>query len=180
MGDVANVVSGPAKLFVAPVGTAIPNLTGNVSAFAAFTDVGFTDKGVEFDYSATDKDIEVDELTSPVDILIDKEKVEINVVLAETTLENLYFCISGGTLASATELTVGGKVRPSEFVLGIHGPGPNGGTRQIIVYRAMPQGNPKVHWQRNDKTMFAAKFRGLADSTRADGANICGIEDFGT
>src|SRR5437868_4664234 len=116
MGDVANVISGPGKLFLAPKGTALPTLSGAEADFSAFSNPGFTDKGIEIDYTSTDKDIDVDELTTPVDVLITAEKLVVNVVLAETTLENLYFCISGGTLVSASELTVGGKVRPSEFV----------------------------------------------------------------
>jgi len=184
MGNVSNVISGSAQLFYAPAGTAVPTLTGNVGAFGTFTEVGFTDKGIELDYTATDKDIEVDELTSPVDVLITKEKLEISVVLAESTLENLFIAISGGTLVSAAELTIGGKVRPTEFLLGVHGPAPNPtnplvvGVRQIIIYRAMPKGNPKMHYTRRDKVMYQAKFEALADSTRADGANLCAIQDF--
>lgn len=178
MGDVANVISGPAKCFVLPAGSVV-TLTGSEADFAAGEDVGFTDKGIEFDYTSTDKDIEVDELTAPVDVLITKEKVEVNLVMAETTLTNLFRCISGGTLVSATQLTIGGKVRPTEFVLGIQGRSPEtNGVRQILIYRAMPKGNPKVHYQRKDKTMFACKFEGLADSTRDDGANLCDIQDF--
>jgi hypothetical protein len=179
MGNVANVVSGPAQLFIAAAGTAVPNLTGSVSDFSAFANPGFTDKGIEFDYTSTDKDIEVDELTSAVDVLITKEKVEVTVVLAEVTLTNLYYCISGGVLVSATDLTIGGAVRPNEFLLGIQGPSPaTNKVRQVLIYRVMPKGNPKMHFQRKDKLMYACKFEALADSTRANGANICIVKDF--
>ncbi len=179
MGDVANVISGPAKLFLAPKGTAIPTLTGSETDFASFSTPGFTDKGIEIDYTSTDKDIDVDELTTPVDVLITAEKLIVNVVLAETTLENLYFCISGGVLVSANELTIGGKVRPSEFVLGVMGPAPSTNkTRQVLIYRVMPKGNPKIHYQRKDKVMFACQWQGLGDSSRPDGANLCDIQDF--
>lgn len=179
MGDVANVVSGPAKLFIAAAGTGIPTLTGNESDFANFTNPGFTDKGIEIDYTSTDKDIEVDELTTAVDVLITHEKMIINVAMAETTLQNLYYCISGGTLVSATEITIGGKVRPSEFILGVMGPSPSTNKiRQILIYRVMPKGNPKIHYQRKDKVMYACQWQGLGDSSRADGANLCDIQDF--
>lgn len=181
MANVANVISGPAQLFLAPAGTAVPTLTGTTANFPSptWSNPGYTDKGIEFDYTATDKDIEVDEVTSPVDVLITKEKVEVTVVLAETTLQNLYFCISGGVLVSATDLTIGGAVRPNEFLLAIQGPAPStNATRQILIYRCMPKGNPKIHYQRKDKLMFACKFDALADSTRANGANLCEIKDF--
>jgi len=179
MGDVANVISGPGQLFIAPKGTALPTLTGNASDFALFSQPGFTDKGIEIDYTSTDKDIDVDELTTPVDVLITAEKLIVNVSLAETTLQNLYFCISGGTLVSASELTIGGKVRPSEFILGVMGPAPSTNLiRQILIYRVMPKGNPKLHYQRKDKVMYACQWQGLGDSSRADGANLCDIKDF--
>ena len=179
MGDVANVISGPAQLFIAPDGIAFPTLTGNVNNFAAFSQPGFTDKGIEFDYASTDKDIDVDELTSPVDVLITGEKLTVTVSLAETTLQNLFFAISGGTLLTANELVIGGKVRPSRFVLGIMGPAPSTNlTRQILIYRAVPKGTVKMHYQRKDKLMYQAQFQALGLSTLPDGQNLCKIQDF--
>lgn len=178
MGDVANVVSGPAQLFIAAKGTAA-TLTGNVADFGAFEEIGFTDKGIEFDYTATVKEIEVDELTASVDELITKESLEVTAAMAETTLTNFYRCISGGVLVSPTELTIGGQVRPTEFVLGIHAPSvEDTPVRQILIYRAMAKGTPKIHWQRKDKVMFSGKWHALADSTKADGANLCEVKDF--
>lgn len=179
MADVANVISGPATLFVAPDGTAIPTLTGNATDFAAFSQPGYTDKGIEFDYSSTDKDIDVDELTSPVDVLITAEKLTVTVSLAETTLQNLFNAISGGTLTTSSRLDIGGKLRPSRFVLGIMGPAPTTlATRQILIYRAIPAGTVKMHYQRKDKLMYAASFRALGLSTLALGQNMCTIQDF--
>lgn len=179
MGDVANVISGPATLFVAPDGTTLPTLTGAATNFAAFSQPGFTDKGIEFDYSSTDKDIDVDELTSPVDVLITGEKLTVTCSLAETTLENLFFAISGGTLVGTNQLNIGGKIRPSRFVLGIMGPAPSTNlTRQILIYRVIPKGTVKMHYQRKDKLMYAAQFQALGLSTLPIGENLCQIKDF--
>ena len=179
MADVANVISGPATLFVAPDGTAIPTLTGAATDFAAFSQPGYTDKGIEFDYSSTNKEIDVDELTSPVDVLITQEKLTVTVTLAESTLQNLFYSISGGTLTTASRLDIGGKVRPTRFVLGIMGPAPTTlATRQIIIYRAIPNGTVKMHYQRKDKLMYAASFQALGLSTLPLGQNMCVIQDF--
>lgn len=181
MGDVANVISGPAQLFVAldDGSVPIPTLTGNATDFAAFDQPGFTDKGIEFDYASTDKDIDVDELTSPVDVLITAEKLTITVALAETTLTNLFYSISGGTLAGASQLTIGGKVRPTRFILGVMGPAPTTNlTRQILVYRAVPKGTVKMHYQRKDKLLYSAQFQALGRSDFPDGQNMCKIQDF--
>jgi hypothetical protein len=181
MGEVANVISGPAQLFVAPDdGTVpLPTLTGSASDFSAFTQPGYTDKGIEFDYSSTDKDIDVDELTSPVDVLITAEKLTVTVALAETTLTNLFLSISGGTLISANELVIGGKVRPTRFILGIMGPAPTTLlTRQILIFRTVPKGTVKMHYQRKDKLLYSAQFQALGRSDFAQGQNLCRIKDF--
>jgi len=183
MGNVANVISGPAQLFVhADDGTIDPTtltLTGAASDFSAFVSPGYTDKGIEFDYASTDKDIDVDELTSPVDVLITAEKLTLTVALAETTLQNLYYSISGGTLVSANELTIGGKVRPSRFILGVLGPAPTTAlTREILIFRTVPKGTVKMHYQRKDKLVYTAQFQALGISTLPNGQNMCKILDF--
>ena len=181
MSNAANVISGPATLYVAPGdGTVpLPPLTGNASDFSAFTAPGYTDKGIEFDYASTDKDIDVDELTSPVDVLITAEKLTITVSLAETTLQNLYYSISGGTLLSASELVIGGKVRPSRFILGVLGPAPSTNkTREILIYSTVPKGTVKLHYQRKDKLVYTAQFQALGLSTKPNGQNLCDIKDF--
>jgi hypothetical protein len=187
MGVVANVISGPANLFVLqePTTPTYPTLTGAASDFlsAGFADVGFTDKGIEFDYASTDKDIDVDELTSPVDVLITGEKLTVSLALAETTLTNLFYAISGGTLVSADEVTIGGKIRPTRFILGIIGPAPVTATaplgiREALIYRAIPKGTVKMHYQRKDKLMYQANFQALGLDTLALGANLCDIKDF--
>jgi hypothetical protein len=188
MSNASNVISGPATLYVAPAdGTvAIPPLTGAAADFALFDAPGYTDKGIEFDYASTDKDIDVDELTSPVDVLITAEKLTITVSIAETTLKNLYYAISGGTLGTGTpptEITIGGKIRPSRFMLGLLGPAPSIGTtpkftREILIYSTVPKGTVKLHYQRKDKLMYTAQFQALGISSQPIGSNLCIIQDF--
>jgi len=183
MGDVSNVISGPAILYVRAEPTTgtitYPTLTGHTTDWSAFDQPGYTDKGIEFDYASTDKDIDVDELTSPVDVLITAEKLTITVALAETTLQNLFYSISGGTLKTANQLVIGGKVRPSRFILGIMGPAPTTlAVREILIYRAVPKGTVKMHYQRKDKLMYTAQFQALGISDKPDGENLCQIEDF--
>jgi hypothetical protein len=188
MSNASNVISGPATLYVA-VGdgsVAPPTLTGVPSTdfpSPTWTQPGYTDKGIEFDYASTDKDIDVDELTSPVDVLITAEKLTITVSLAETTLANLAYAISGSTLASATEITIGGKIRPNRFMLGVAGPAPNIGTgakliREILIYTMVPKGTVKMHYQRKDKIVYTAQFQALGLSSKPLGQNLCDVKDF--
>ena len=176
MADVANVISGPATLFVAPDGTAIPTLTGNATDFAAFSQPGYTDKGIELDSASTDKDIDVVSITNTnhchalatiwavqagKDVYVEKP--------ASHEIWEGYKMISVLLLALTMAL----------FVLGIMGPAPTTlATRQIIIYRAIPKGTVKMHYQRKDKLMYAASFQALGLSTLAIGSNLCTIQDF--
>jgi hypothetical protein len=179
MGNVANVIAGSAQLFIAPAGTALPTLSGSATDFNLFSDPGFTDDGMELDYTPTMKDIMVDELSAPVKVLITAEKLIISVKLAETTLQNLYYAIAGGTLASATDLTIGGLTIPNEFVMGFIGPSPAAGAvREGLFYRVIQKQAVKAHYQRKDKQIYQCQFEALADSTKALGANLCDIQDF--
>jgi hypothetical protein len=99
--------------------------------------------------------------------------------MAETTLQNLYYSISGGTLLSASELVIGGKVRPSRFILGVLGPAPTTqATREILIYSTVPKGTVKLHYQRKDKLVYTAQFQALGISSKPLGQNLCDIKDF--
>jgi hypothetical protein len=180
MGNVANVIVGSAQLFIADAGTPVPTLTGNASDFAAFTDPGFTDDGVEMDYTPSMKKIMVDELSSPVKQVITAEDLVIAVKLAETTLQNLFYALAGGVLVSATEITLGGLTIPNEFVLGFIGPSPStpNAVREGVIYRVIQKQAVKAHYQRKDKQIYQCQFEAMADSSFPLGANLCDIQDF--
>lgn len=181
IGNVANVIAGFGAMFLAPKGTTVPTLTGSVSDFggAAWTQPGFTDDGCEFDYTPTNKSINVDETTADVQQILTAEKLVVSVKLAETTLTNLYFAMTGGVQVSATEITAGGLTVPNEFLLGFIGPSPStNATREILIYRAISSGGVKMHYQRKDKLMYQCQFHALADSTQPPGAQLCIIRDF--
>lgn len=179
VGNVANVIAGFGAMFLAPKGTAQPNLTGNASDFSAFSQPGYTDDGVEFDYTPTNKEIMVDEETSAVQEILTAEKLVVGVKLAETTLQNLYYAVTGALLPSPTVLTIGGLTIPNEFLLGFIGPSPSANaTREILIYRAISKAGVKMHYQRKDKVMFQCQFSALADSTQTAGSKLCVIQDF--
>jgi len=178
MANVANVIAGPGALFIAPKGTALPGLSASLTTFGGFTPVGYTDDGVELDYTPTIKDIMVDEESTAVQVLLTTEKLVVTVKLAETTLANLFNSIAGATL-TGNQLTIGGLFIPNEFAMGIAGPAPSTGKiRQIGIHRVIQKAGVKMHYQRKDKVMFACQFEALADSTQPIGARMCVIQDF--
>jgi hypothetical protein len=182
VGNVANVVVGPAQLFVAPVTVAIPGLSGNVADFAGFTEVGFTDTGIEWDYTPTFADIKVDELLGPVNKIFTMHKLIMNVKLAETTLANLNLAIGASTL-TGTALTIGSPLQPPEFRVGFIGPGPNSTpttpvVREAIIYRCVSIAALKAQYHRKDKVMYEVQLEALADTTQPQASDLCTIQDF--
>ncbi len=179
--NTAEVVSGPATLYIAPVTVTIPTLSGNPTAdFAAFATPGYTDDGIEFDYTSTDKEIHVDEESYPVDVLIDKESSSINVKLAQTTMQNLYYAMTGATINVALDtITFGGAARPNLFRAGFSGPSPSTNLlRELLLFKVYPKSALKLHYKRNDKQMYQVSFVALADSSQPTGARAGIFQDF--
>ena len=188
MSDTANVIAGSATLYLAPSGTALPVLTGlPVTWPAAWVSPGYTDAGIDFVYTPTFKDIMVDEEMGPVQKILVSEKLEINLVMAESTLNNLLKAIAGSSLvegASVSTLYLGSASSTQEWVLGVQGPAPGAeataGTlgRVIICYRVKASAAVTAKMQRKDKVVFNVKFEALVDSTKSAGQRLCEIIDF--
>lgn len=180
--NVAQVIAGFGTLYIAPFSAAIPTLTGApASDFPSPTwdTPGYTDDGIEFDYSATDKEIHVDEESFPVDVLIDKEVGSANVKLAQTSMQNLYYAMTGANFNGTDTITFGGNSRPNFFRLGFSGPGPGTtGIREICLFKVYPKSAVKVHYKRNDKIVYQVQFMVLADSTQAAGSRGGTFKDF--
>ena len=180
MGDVSKVISGSGAVYVAAETVAIPNLTGNpTSDFSAFTEVGYTEDGVEFDYSASDVEIRVDEESFPVDVLIDKESASISIKMAETGMQNLYYALTGATFTGGNTIAFGGLPRPNIFRIGFSGPAPTTNkTRELILFRAYAKSALKMHYKRNAKVFYQVQFMALADSTQAVNERAGLVKDF--
>lgn len=178
VGSVANVVVGPAQIFVAPYGTAVPNMSGAATDFGSpFVEPGFTDSGIEFDYSPTFADIKVDELLGPVNKVFTNHKLIINVKLAETTLVNLNVAIGASTLAGS-QLSIGSPLQPPEFVLGFIGPAPNGTVREGIIWRCVSIAALKAQYHRKDKVMYEVQLEALSDTTQPQVSDLAIWQDF--
>lgn len=177
--NVAEVISGTGVLYIAAETVAIPTLTGNATDFNLFDSPGYTLDGVEVDYSATDKLITVDEESFPVDVLIDKETSSFNVKLAQTTMQNLYYSMTGATLTGGNTVTFGGKVRPDIFRVAFIGPSPaTNKTREILFFRTYAKSALKLTYKRSGELVYQCQFMALADSTQAVGSRAGIYKDF--
>ena len=175
----ANVISGSAALFIAAETVAIPTLTGNVANFNAFTEIGYTQDGVEFDYSATDVEVRADEESFPVDVLLDKETASVSVKMLESTIQNLYFALTGATFTGGNEITFGGLPRPNIFRIAVQGPAPTTNkVRQIVLFRVYAKSAIKLHYKRTAPVFYQVQFMALADSTQPANSRAGIFRDF--
>jgi len=181
-GTASEVIVGPARLLIAPIGSTIPTLTSATVVWdAAWKECGYTDAGTDFSYAPSVKDIDVDEEASPVKKLLDKEKANITAKLAQATLDNLHAAISASKLSTAaaagggfvgTKTVKVGTGLLTETMVGLEGLSPEGFWRVIIGYRAIAQANVQLAFKRTDKTVIPVDFGLLADSTKPAGERL--------
>lgn len=196
MGTATNVIKGSGSLYLALTSDAgavtflnsIPGLTvAPVEADwtgAGFVGAGYTDSGVNFSHAGTWKDITVDEEFDPVDQLLTAQKTEVQVKLAEGTIENLAKAIAGSTLTGTTTkvLRFGSPTQGQilEFLIGFQGPNPAGDADRVLgFFRAKNTASASHNYQRTDKVILDVIFSCLADSTQAAGEKTGFCVDFG-
>jgi hypothetical protein len=178
MGNVENITTGPSLLFLAPVATALPTLTGAQADFTGFDAPGFTLDGVEWDYTPTFKDLMVDEKLAPVKKKITAHKLVVSAKLAEPTLKNVAYALAGATFNGTDTLTIGSPEEAPEFRLGWMGPAPGGGTRSALVFTVISIAASKAHYQRKDMASYNVQFEALSDSTQPSISDLAIYKDF--
>ena len=189
MGDTTNVIAGAGQLYVAPYGTALPTYTSTIPNNAAFiaaswVQSGYTDDGVDFIYTPQYKDITVDEEMSAIDKLLIGEKLEVQIKMAETTLQNLNKAIGGSTLTLTTKsVLTAGSIAPANvpfLALAFVGPSPDGSQRLIWVNKVKAVAAVSFKYQRKDKMIYNVKWDALSDSAQSAGARLFTAIDYNT
>ena len=192
MGDVANIVVGPGELFLAPVGTAPPDEEQNILNWAGWTNLGFTDGGLEVEYTPEAADHFVDQELGPVKTTLTAEQFVVRAPLAEATLQNLNKAISastfsqvaaGGGITGKDILTVGtGPL--TEFALGFEAESPESqadgtqGWRLLIVWRVLSVAAIGQAYRKGEKTLFPAEFRAQVESSKPKGERMFRLVDW--
>jgi hypothetical protein len=185
MGNVAAITSGPSNIFIKAYDGTFPAFSGAAADFSAFTNPGFTEDGIEWDYTPSWKDFVVDEKLSPVRKKLTAHKLLISAKLAETTLANLFFGIAGGTLPDATHFTIGSPDDAPEFSVGWLGPcppttGTTPGTREALVYRCVSMAASKIKYDRKNMAVYQVQFEALSESGQPTAADLASYQDFPT
>lgn len=155
--NAANLVLGPATLYVAPFGTAEPldsALTPNgvsTTPGGSWVDVGGTDGGVTAEVDNTYTDLNVDQVLMGVGARLTGVSIKVTAKLSEMTLNNInqvlnsISSISQGTGYASMDVPVGSAAtQPSYAALLIDGWAPMLGTgaparRRLIVRKVLSQ-----------------------------------------
>jgi sporulation protein YlmC with PRC-barrel domain len=185
---VAEVIAGPVQFLVAPYGTVLPAEDGTtITIDAAFIDMGYTEKGVDFDYQPTFQNFMVDEETAAVGASLKGEKLTVSANLAQTSVASIQPAIAVGTVTSVTadvthqqikKLALGGgSVAYSSVILKGTTPGVPTQNRYIIIPKAIATSNIKQTYQRAGQLYCPITLDGLTDTTRTAGDKLCSIID---
>lgn len=190
MAEQKNIIVGAASFYVGSstaaldIDPAVARIENPYEAMkaaavsAVWTDVGYTQEGVEVSYEPDFGEVEVDQLLDSAKIFKQSMRVTVNTTLAEATLENLLIVWGQG---DATLATVGdddvleivpGELgeQPNERGLVFIGPAPKRAAAQFDrvyhVTRAIQTESSSHALRRNEATSLPVSFRLLPDDTK--------------
>jgi len=161
---VANVLTGVAELSVGTKG------------IAADVPVGYTEDGVNFEYSADVSDIETEEETFPINRVITKETITVTCNCAESSIANIGYAIAGADGAVTPVLigaAAGGGVLQTCSIK-IVGVNPSGAARTIELLYAHPTGTVGMAYKKGEKTVVPMSFVAYKGAVAVD---VCSITD---
>jgi hypothetical protein len=187
------VVAGPAKVYLAPVGTAFPAIDDLEAAFdAAWVALGKTDGGVKVSHSQTIVPLRVDQVTAPVKAVRSEEDLVVEFSIVELTLENYATVMNQlveGPTANAGDKEINlyrggsGIETVALFVRGDHLSPYGDYNLQYEVPTVYQSSSPEVDFTKDAKSLLTCAFTAIAASAFVDGtddADIFGVLRAGT
>lgn len=130
-----------------------------LSLSSPYTDAGYTEDGVTFNYTPTVTDIKVHEETYPVAAALSEESTEIVCNMAEASLANINNAIAGAVL-SGSILTIGAGVL-KVMSIKLTGITPGGFIRSYEFPKVVAVGSVGMSFKKDDKTVVPVTFRAL-------------------
>lgn len=175
--NVNQVIAGPAQLYSAPVGTAIPTAVSTSPATwppvwaAPWQRLGYTEKGVDLVFTPSIKGFTPDEEAFPIYDIFESAKCDVSAILWEATLENYNRALSASTFTDdgISKRTVAtGTTTLTYISIAFQGPAPATDTmsspattplgRVLIVYKAIVTSAISLAMTRKDLQKFSCKW----------------------
>lgn len=168
------IIAGPAKPYVAPVGTAFPLVDDDPAAFdPAWIPLGETEGGVTVRHTQTIEQLRTDQHTGPVKAIRTEEGLEIEFGLAELTIENFSRALGiatvnsdagGAGIAPTKSLWLKRGVDVNRFGLLVRGPSPYGDwNMQWEVPVVIQSEEPEVEFVKDDKSILSCVWVAMED-----------------
>ncbi len=140
--------------------TVEPGGTGPAMKLSSpYVDVGYTEDGVDINYSVETEDTRVEEESFAIGRFITTQEVEIVCNMAESSLANINNAI-GGSVLSGNIITLGGNTL-KELNIKIVGLTPDGFIRTFFFPRVNPVGAVGMSFRRSEKTIVPVTFKAL-------------------
>ncbi len=143
--------------------------TPGLSLSSPFTEVGYTEDGVQFEYNADTFEAMVDEETFPVQRVITTESIQITCNLAEASMVNLNTAMAGSVL-SGNILTFGNGVM-KEMNVKLEGIDPDGFLCAIMLPRVTASGTVGVPYRKGAISVIPLTLQALKPAT----GNVCSV-----
>jgi hypothetical protein len=152
---------------------------GGVPASGTF--VGVTSEAATIGFDETVKGKKVQQAGGEIAHKITEEGVDIEVTMAEAYYQTLAWALNGATTgatpAKTTHWVKGGgrtRVQPRSVVLVSPIENPDGSFRYqwFMLYKAVPEGKPKLKYDRGETREIAVTFKGVFDLTRTKGDQL--------
>lgn len=165
--NVANLVQGPATLYIGAYAAVEPTQASATPASAVWTDLGGTSDGATVNVNQEYKELEVDQVVDIPGRRLVKRDMSVKTNLAEPTLQNLVYALNDGTYATgATDNTytpafTDSATQPTYRAVLLWGWAAGAGTggqskrRQVIMRRCLSSDNVEFAYKKDDQTVFS-------------------------
>lgn len=171
------VIAGPARVWLAAVGSTMPLITDDDNAVLAdgFIELGRTDGGVTIAHNESIELITCDQVTGPIKALRTEETIVVSFSFANLTLENYAKVLNNvavGTVASQERsINLYQGVTVAQFAMLIRGDSPyEDGILQFELPVVSQTGSPSMTFTRDDKATLETEWTTLEDQDAASDA----------
>jgi len=133
-----------------------------LSLSSPYTEVGYTEDGVNFEYNAETTDIMVEEESFAIDRILEKESLAITCNMAEASLYNMDKAMAGSLLAGSILKLGAGTMKTMNIM--VEGTNPAGFKRQIHIPLCTSMGSVGMPYKKGEKTVVPVSFGALKSS----------------
>lgn len=182
---ISDIVIGPARVFYAPVATALPDETSVAygATWTNWTELGTTLEPVSVNFERTMAEITVEQALSAVRRPVESESLTIETVLAEMTAVNLALAL-GGTATSTNagagqkaffQIEAGGEPELTEYAWGFEGYTVIAGVKQPVrwlFYKGIATLGGALEFGKSNPAGISLQVQVLPDLTKIAGKQL--------